>query len=111
LKYAERARSDLLRQIGILKSQLQSDKKVRFVVYKADVDYLAPAFLDDDLDISTAIQGMTPLTLTMQQEILRGATLLTRLLVKLALINENLKPVRLPTSLREGLSKLTLRSE
>jgi acyl-CoA thioester hydrolase len=111
LKYAERARSQLLESMGVLKSKLQSERKLRFVVYKTDVDYTSPAFLDDELQVTTVVHEVTPVTLTMQQEILRGTTLLVRLLVKLALINENLRPVRWPEFLREEFLKLTLKSE
>jgi len=111
LKFAERARTNLLQQLGILKSHLSSELNLRFVVSKAEIDYLKPAYLDDELEITTYVQQLTGLTLTIQQEISRNTTILARVLVKLALINESARPVRLPKFLHEKLSQLMIGSE
>lgn len=111
LKYAERARTNLLRDFEILKSELRSTMNLRFVVFKAEIDYLKPAYLDDELEITTEINQITKTTITIEQEILRNSTILTKVLVKLALINDNAMPVRLPQHLHAKLSKLTARSE
>src|SRR5688572_2373134 len=91
LKYAERARSDLLHQVGIYKSCLYTESHLRIVVYKAEIDYFSPAFLDDELSIATRILEMSHATVIMQQDVLRFSTLLARVLVKLAMINDQSK--------------------
>jgi acyl-CoA thioester hydrolase len=111
LKYAERARSDLLKQIGILKSRLQAEHNLRIVVFKAEIEYLSPAFLDDELMVATSIFDISKTVITMQQDISRLSTTLAKLLVKLAVINERLRPVRWPTFLVEKLTHLNFRTE
>jgi acyl-CoA thioester hydrolase len=103
LKYAERARSDLLHQLGIYKSRLLSAHHLRIVVFKAEIDYLSPAFLDDELSVTTSILSVTRATVVMQQDISRFSTLLARILVKLAMINDRSKPVRWPKFLLDKL--------
>ena len=54
LKYAERARSDFLRLAGVKHSELLAlEKPLAFVVTKMDMDFLAPARIDDDLLVSS----------------------------------------------------------
>ena len=111
LKYAERARSNILHQLGITKSQLQSELNLRIVVVKAEIEFLAPAFLDDELVVTTHVLDMSNAVITMQQNISRFSTILARVLVKLAVINDQLRPVRWPKFLIDKLSNLNVRTE
>lgn len=111
LKYAERARSDILHQLGVMKSHLQSEMNLRIVVAKAEIEFLSPAFLDDELIVTTHIIDMSNAVITMQQNISRFSTILARVLVKLAVINDQLKPVRWPKFLVDKLSNLKVRTE
>lgn len=111
LKYAERARSDLLQQKGILKSRLHAEQNLRIVVSKAEIEYLSPAFLDDELVVTTSLLDVSNAVISMQQEISRLSTILAKVLVKLAIINERLRPVRWPKPILEQLLILNVRTE
>lgn len=104
LKYAERARSDFLKAMGVLKSQLHTEHKLRIVVSKLEIEYLSPAFLDDQLVVATSLFDASKAVITLRQDISRFSTILAKVLVKLAIINEQMKPVRWPLFLQEQLS-------
>jgi acyl-CoA thioester hydrolase len=49
LKYMERARTEWLRSLGFDMSAMAREHFCHFVAQRAEVDYLAPARLDDEL--------------------------------------------------------------
>lgn len=97
LKFAERARTEILRSLGIEQMELLRDHGTGFVVRKCTVEYFKPAMLDDRLTIETRIHDITKATLAMQQVISRNGEKLVTLEVKLAVIQaETGRVARLP---------------
>ncbi len=105
LKFAERARTEMLRDLGFEPGggtgppALAAVEGVAFTVSRCEVDYLAPARLDDELMVQTRIVKMFAATLEAEQIISRGATDCARLIVRLACVNGAGRPVRLPESI------------
>jgi acyl-CoA thioester hydrolase len=99
LKFAERARTEMLRDLGIDLAALAAVEGVAFAVSRCEVDYLAPARLDDELTVQTRIVKLLAATLEAEQIISRGATECARLIVRLASVNGAGRPVRLPESI------------
>ncbi|MDR2364867.1 MAG: tol-pal system-associated acyl-CoA thioesterase [Zoogloeaceae bacterium] len=58
LKFFERCRSEWARALGCEQSTLLHDEGVVFVVRSVTLDYLAPARLDDLLDISLSVENI-----------------------------------------------------
>ena len=105
LKFMERARTEWLRSLGFEQQVLRASHGVVFVVRHVEIDYLAPARLDDLLVVSTQRTEMTRTCLTVAQEITAN-TLLTRANVQIVCIDpESFKPVKIPEPL---LEKITL---
>lgn len=74
LKYAERARTEMLRHLGIENSVLQARHGLAFVVRHISVDYMRPARLDDRLEVSLILTKVGGATLAGRQVIrLSGA--------------------------------------
>lgn len=96
LKYAERARTELLRASGINQATLAYEKNIYFVVRHAELDISKPARLDDELTIHTEVISKKGASVTMQQTILREQTHLALINVKIACINSDFKPTKLP---------------
>lgn len=86
LKYAERARTEILRARGIEQAELLREHGTGFVVRKCTVEYFKPARLDDRLTIQTQIHDITKATLAMRQVISKDGEKLVTLDVKLAVI-------------------------
>ena len=96
LKFAERARTEMLRDLGVDPPAPAAREGVAFAVSRLEVDYLAPARLDDELTVQTRIIKLFAATLEAEQIISRGATECARLIVRLACVNRAGRPVRLP---------------
>lgn len=94
-----------------MKSRLHAEQNLRIVVSKAEIEYLSPAFLDDELVVTTSLLDVSNAVISMQQEISRLSTILAKVLVKLAIINERLRPVRWPKPILEQLLILNVRTE
>ena len=63
LKYFERARTQYLEDRGLSVAELMKAGRV-FVVVHAEVDYRAPAYYGETLDIETTISEMSPASIT-----------------------------------------------
>ncbi|MFT7683394.1 MAG: acyl-CoA thioester hydrolase [Moritella dasanensis] len=105
LNYAERARTEMLRDKGFSQALLiQQD--LAFVVRKIDIDYRYPAFLDDLLIIKSSIKELKRASMVFSQSIYHeNGKLLSELTVKVACIQlSHKKPCAMPT---EIIRKLT----
>ena len=106
LKFVERARTDLLRLAGIEQKSLLDDGSVMFAVRRCEVDYLAPAHLDDELEIHTRFTDVRGASLQAEQIVRRDGTDLVRANVRVACLDRSDKPKRLPDSIKDSLAAL-----
>lgn len=106
LRFAERARSEMLRRLGIEQERLRAEGGLVFVVRRCAADYLLPAHLDDDLVIVTRLTSLGGASLDLDQEVRRGGDLLVRLVFQIACIDRSGRPHRLPPALRAALASL-----
>ena len=74
LKFAERARTELLRGFGVEQADLRDKEKVLFVVRHIVADYLNSARLDDLLEITTHVKTLKNASVVFVQEITRKET-------------------------------------
>ena len=107
LKFAERARTEMLRRLGIEQERLRAQSGFFFVVRRCTVDYRLPARLDDDLVVVTRLAGLGAATLDLDQEVRRGDSELVRLTIQVAAVGGNGKPQRIPAPLRATLLSLS----
>lgn len=99
LKYAERARSEWLRQTGLEQSTLKAEQNCHFVVTHIDIKYKSPACLDDLLEIRSGPCHIQGIRLIMSQKIFTKERMCVDILVTLVLINNDGRPMRLPGSI------------
>lgn len=108
LKFAERARTELLRLAGIDQSALMRDPGIVFTVRRCAVDYRRPARLDDRLEVATRVASVGGASLAMEQSIRRDGAELVRLDVTVACVDPvALRPARMPQGLRDRLATMT----
>ena len=105
LKFAERARTEALSLSGISQSALMAEQKIGFVVRKCVVDFFKPAKLDDLLTIETKLNDISKVTINMQQSIKCGEDILVKMEVKLAVVGEGMKLVKLPEIIHKSMLK------
>ena len=87
LKFAERARTEWLRALGISQSVLKETHGVAFVVRQCTIKYKISARLDDLLDITVAVDEISSHKLSMTQRVLRGNTCCAELAVELVVVD------------------------
>jgi acyl-CoA thioester hydrolase len=104
LKFAERGRSEMLRSLGFPHRKLGAEDGVGFAVRRCSVEYLAPARLEDALDIDTTLVELGAATLNLRQQVRRGSELLADLEVLVACIGRDGRPRRVPLALRARLT-------
>jgi acyl-CoA thioester hydrolase len=73
LRYAERARTEALRDLGIPHATLVERYKLMFVVRRIKVDYLRPARLDDSLVVLTEPLAVGAASATLRQTVAGAA--------------------------------------
>ncbi len=106
LKFAERARTELLRVHGFENSTLAENAGIYIVVRHVHADYKAPARLDDILNITTQLIDLRNASFTMQQDIKRGDVILVSVKVVLACVDIGGGVARIPVTLRESLKRM-----
>ena len=107
LKFAERARTEMLRCLGLDHGALRERYGVTFTVRSLTADFVAPARLDDRLIVATRLlrPGRAALELAQRIEMADGR-LLASLAVRLALLAADLRVARLPPELRAALAPM-----
>ncbi len=106
LKFAERARTEMLRRLGIEQGRLREESGLIFVVRSCSADYLIPARLDDELVVVTRLVAVGGASLDLDQEVRRGETALVQLSFRIACLGRNGRPARLPPALNAALDPL-----
>jgi acyl-CoA thioester hydrolase len=106
LKFAERARSEMLREVGIESSRVMVDDGVALMVKTCHVDYQKPARLDDALEVHTRITKVGGASLQGEQHIKCDGQDFVVINIKLACMALTGKPARLPKGLRSTLDQL-----
>ena len=112
LKFAERARTELMRAGGFDHTELAKEHGVLIVVRDCTMEFIAPARLDDALEVQSRVITIGGASLTIRQEVFRpmpeagGDKLLVRLDLRLACIDREFRPARLPPALKHALSHI-----
>lgn len=102
LHFLERGRTDYLRLLGVEQGSLvlEEDREgLVFVVHRMEIDFKAPARMDDILTILTSTEKAGGAKMILTQEIRRGEQLLIAARVIIAVINAQGRPRRLPEAL------------
>lgn len=106
LKFAERARTEMLREAGFHHTAMMEGPGLMLAVRRVTADYLKPAKLDDALDVTTLVRGLGAATVDLDQTIRRGGDELCRVQVTIACIGRDGRPARLPSEMRAVLNPL-----
>lgn len=107
LRFAERARTEALRDLGIPHAALIDDFGLIFMVRRIKLDYLRPARLDESLEVSTTVQRLGASRVDLSQIILRKSETLVEAAVMLACVRQrDGRPARIPPRWRDALGML-----
>ena len=109
LNYLDHARSDFLQRLGFSLQVLQRDHGIFFAVTAAEIKYLRPARLSDELEVTATLANFSNVGMSFNQNVLRlhdaGSELLVEGRIELACLDSvRFRPVRIPKPIREKLS-------
>ncbi len=100
LKYAERARTEFLRHLGINQEEMLKKEGKGFVVRDCNISYKSPAKLDDALDITCKITEIKGVSLKMEQKLYRGENILCEIDITLVFLSlENMRPCKISSEI------------
>jgi len=103
LNFAERGRTEFLRNIGFQCSDVHNDLGLIFVVRKIEIDYLKTAHLDDLLQLETTIFEIKNSSFIMHQRAVRDGEVIADMKVIIVSVDtKEYKPVRLPKNIKEA---------
>ncbi|WP_185983323.1 tol-pal system-associated acyl-CoA thioesterase [Aureimonas mangrovi] len=108
LHFLERGRTDYLRLHGIGHRELMDGRfgePMAFAVRHMDIDFLAPARIDDVLTVETRTTLLGGARVVLDQRILLGERTLVGAKVKVAVISPEGKPRRMPAAVAERLGR------
>lgn len=106
LKFVERARTEMLRRLGMDHPVLLEHFGLVFTVRRCVADYRAPARLDDLLEVRTRLVRLGGASIDLLQDVTRDGATLVRIELRLALLDRHMRPARVPTRLRDLLRPL-----
>ena len=96
LKFMERARSDMLRAIGIDQRGALDVGEGVYVVAEARIKYHRPAHLDDALVVVSDLEDLRAASATIHQRVMRGEELLADATIVAAFLSPEGRPKRQP---------------
>ncbi|KIN63795.1 Thioesterase family domain protein [Sulfitobacter noctilucicola] len=102
LKYIERARSDIVEQLGVDQRAMRDDDVV-FVITRVEADYIGVARFGDRLEVRTTHHAKGAVRWMFDQEVLREGKVIFRAKVTAVCMSTAGKPTRLPAKLRRQL--------
>jgi acyl-CoA thioester hydrolase len=100
LKFADRARTEMMRSIGADHAVMIRETGLMFVVKACHVEYHKPGRLDDALEVHSSVAKMGNASLTLSQNVLRDGQNLAALEIVLVCINAGGSPCRIPATIR-----------
>ena len=103
LRFAERARTELLRDLNIRQRELAIQDGLQFVVRSCEIQYLATAKLDDELTVESRITLVRGASVKAKQLIKSEGRDLVRIEILIACVNLMGSPARLPHYVRSAL--------
>lgn len=111
LRWFERARSDLLRRLGIDQRAAVEAGEGAYALSEVNLRYVRPARLDDDVLIATRCTQLKAVSCRMHQTARRGDDLLAEAHLRVGFVSPGGRPIRQPTAWREAFAAFANKTE
>jgi acyl-CoA thioester hydrolase len=103
LKFAERARTEMLRAAGINHAEMVARDGLMLVVRRCTAEYRRSARLDDELAVETRVSALAGASILLDQVVRRGSEVLVEIAVTIACVTKEGRATRLPERLRQAV--------
>lgn len=106
LRFAERARTEMLRLVDVHQRGLMAERNLAFAVRNASVDYRTPARLDDLLEVRSWATKASRVQLTIEQSVRHALEdrLIAQVGVRVVCIDLAGRPARMPDAVAAALA-------
>jgi acyl-CoA thioester hydrolase len=103
----ERARSDMIRAVGVDQAAELKTSGSAYAVVEVDIKYRRPARLGEDLQVVSTVEQVRASSVDIQQRVMRGPELLTNATVTAAFLDGRGRPRRQPKDWVEKFKAIT----
>ena len=107
LKFMERARSDMLRAVGVDQGEVLRSGGGAYYVARCDIRYVRPARLGEELLVLSSFEQVRAASVEIQQRVMRNGELVTDARVTAAFLDANGRPQRQPKEWVEKFRSIT----
>ncbi len=107
LKFMERARSDMVRAVGVDQADELRRSGSAYAVVEVNIKYRRPARLGDDLLVVSTVEQVRASSVDIHQRVMRGTELLTDATVTAAFLDGSGRPRRQPKDWVEKFMAIT----
>lgn len=107
LKFMERARSDMIRAVGVDQAAELRRSGSAYAVVEVDIKYRRPGRLGDDLLVVSAVEQVRASSVHIHQRVMRGPELLTDARLTAAFLDGEGRPRRQPVEWVEKFKAIT----
>jgi acyl-CoA thioester hydrolase len=107
LKFMERARSDMIRAVGVDQAAELRRSGSAYAVVEVDIKYRRPAKLGDDVQVISTVEQVRASSVDIHQRVMRGPELLTDARVTAAFLDGEGRPRRQPGEWVEKFKAIT----
>ena len=107
LRFAERARTELLRDAGIDHVTLMDEDGLMFAVRRCEAEYVKPARLGDALEVRTTCIEATGASFWLEQRVQREGETLVEMKLRLVCLKSDGRPARLPEKLKTTFGNIS----
>ena len=94
LKFMERARSDMVRAVGVDQAAELAASGSAYAVVEVDIKYRRPARLGDDVLVVSTVEQVRASSVDIHQRVMRGSELMTDARVTAAFLDGSGRPKR-----------------
>jgi acyl-CoA thioester hydrolase len=108
LKFMERARSDMIRAVGVDQAAELNRSGSAYAVVEVDIRYRKPGRLGDDLQVISTVDQVRASSVHIQQRVMRGTELLTDARLTAAFLDGEGRPQRQPKDWVEKFKAITV---
>ena len=111
LKFMERARSDMIRAVGVDQAAELRRSGSAYAVVEVDIRYRKPARLADDLQVVSTVDQVRASSVHIHQRVMRGPEVLTDARVIAAFLDGQGRPRRQPKEWVEKFKQITTKGQ
>lgn len=106
LKFAERARTEMLHAAGLDQMHLKARDDVVFAVRACHADYLRPARLGDVVAVETVVEKVGGASISLRQSVVRDGVNLVVMQITLVCMHSDGRATRIPADVRAVLQAM-----